>query len=331
MSRWNDGIQAALFNPHRLLPTYSEEEAVKDFRYNAYYGEDKVPKLDGRSYRLILSGLVENRRPWALRELYALPQTSQITRLVCVEGWSMIGKWSGVPLRSFLERIGADLTAKIRRLRVRRRILFEHRHGLRPASADAAHVPDLGRDSRVQVRLSAEAADRDQARIQESEVDHGNVRDQSVSGGLLGRPRLQLVLGRVNEAARGCFGGGVYGYLLRRCGSKAALRYRHHGEGAEARTDQAPPAPVSHSRGGNRARLLFPYGHDQQSRRRGARAPSRRLYRVCAGRERGCVCTDRARRYRLRSCRWQRGGSSPRRGLRSLPAAGGRLAVWTRL
>src|SRR5215510_12658814 len=62
MSRWNDGIQAALFNPHRLLPTYSEEEAVKDFRYNAYYGEDKVPKFDGRSYRLILSGLVESRR-----------------------------------------------------------------------------------------------------------------------------------------------------------------------------------------------------------------------------------------------------------------------------
>src|SRR5215208_6073327 len=54
-TRWNDRIQAALFNPHRLMPTYSEEEAVKDFRYNAYYGEDKVPKLDGASYRLILS------------------------------------------------------------------------------------------------------------------------------------------------------------------------------------------------------------------------------------------------------------------------------------
>ncbi|MFL5070784.1 MAG: molybdopterin-dependent oxidoreductase [Xanthobacteraceae bacterium] len=112
MSRWNDRIQAALFNPHRLMPTYSEEEAVKDFRYNAYYGEDKVPKLDGASYRLILSGLVENRKPWSLPDLYALPQRSQITRHVCVEGWSMIGKWGGVPFRTFLERIGADLTAK---------------------------------------------------------------------------------------------------------------------------------------------------------------------------------------------------------------------------
>ena len=112
MSRWNDRIQAMLFNPNRLMPTYSEEEAVKDFRYNAYYDEDNVPKLDGASYRLILSGLVENRKPWSLPDLYALPQTSQITRLVCVEGWSMIGKWSGVPFRTFLERIGADLTAK---------------------------------------------------------------------------------------------------------------------------------------------------------------------------------------------------------------------------
>jgi len=112
MSRWNDDVQATLFNPHRLMPTYAEQEAVKDFRYNAYFGEDKVPRIDGASYRLILSGLVDNRRPWSLPELYDLPQTSQITRLVCVEGWSMIGKWNGVPLRAFLERIGADLTAK---------------------------------------------------------------------------------------------------------------------------------------------------------------------------------------------------------------------------
>jgi len=29
-----------------------------------------------------------------------------------VEGWDYIGKWSGAPLRHFLERIGADKTAK---------------------------------------------------------------------------------------------------------------------------------------------------------------------------------------------------------------------------
>ena len=40
-----------------------------------------------------------------------MPQQSQITRLIWVEGWSAVGQWSGVPFRSFLERIGADLTA----------------------------------------------------------------------------------------------------------------------------------------------------------------------------------------------------------------------------
>ena len=38
--------------------------------------------------------------------------TSQITRHICVEGWSAIGKWSGVRFGDFLQRIGADTTAK---------------------------------------------------------------------------------------------------------------------------------------------------------------------------------------------------------------------------
>src|SRR5215467_13998418 len=44
ISHWNDRAQAALFNPHRLMPTYPESQAVKDFRYNAYYGASKTPK-----------------------------------------------------------------------------------------------------------------------------------------------------------------------------------------------------------------------------------------------------------------------------------------------
>jgi DMSO/TMAO reductase YedYZ molybdopterin-dependent catalytic subunit len=112
ISDWNDRTQAAIFNPRRLMPTYPESAAVKDFRYNAYFGQSQIPKIDGASYRLNLSGLVDSRKPWMLDELYALPQESQVTRHVCVEGWSMIGKWTGVPFRTFLQRIGADTTAK---------------------------------------------------------------------------------------------------------------------------------------------------------------------------------------------------------------------------
>jgi DMSO/TMAO reductase YedYZ molybdopterin-dependent catalytic subunit len=56
--------------------------------------------------------LVDDRRAWSLAELRARPQEEQITRHVCVEGWSQVGQWSGVPLHFFLRRVGADLRAK---------------------------------------------------------------------------------------------------------------------------------------------------------------------------------------------------------------------------
>jgi DMSO/TMAO reductase YedYZ molybdopterin-dependent catalytic subunit len=112
ISSWNDRVQSALFNRARLMPTYPESQAVKDFRYNAYYGQSQIPKVDGETFKLGLSGLIEARKPWALQELYRLPQESQVTRHVCVEGWSMIGKWTGVPFRTFLQHIGADTSAK---------------------------------------------------------------------------------------------------------------------------------------------------------------------------------------------------------------------------
>jgi DMSO/TMAO reductase YedYZ molybdopterin-dependent catalytic subunit len=111
ISRWNDRAQGLLFNGHRLAPTFAESDVVRDFRFNAYFPVDQVPMLKAADYRLKLSGLIADKRPWTVDQLYALPQESQITRHICVEGWSMIGKWSGAPLRTFLERIGADLTA----------------------------------------------------------------------------------------------------------------------------------------------------------------------------------------------------------------------------
>jgi DMSO/TMAO reductase YedYZ molybdopterin-dependent catalytic subunit len=112
MSFWNDRVQAALFNPNRLAPTYPESAVDRTFRYNAFYPEDQAPKLDAASYKLELSGLIRDKRPWTVEQLYQLPQTSQITRHICVEGWSVIGKWSGCPLRTFLQRVDADLSAK---------------------------------------------------------------------------------------------------------------------------------------------------------------------------------------------------------------------------
>ena len=112
VSQFNDWVQARLFNPNRLAPTYAESAITRPFPFNGYYPEEAAPDIDEDRYKLIVDGLVASKQPWTLDQLYALPQETQITRLICVEGWSAIGKWTGAPLKDFLTRVGADLTAK---------------------------------------------------------------------------------------------------------------------------------------------------------------------------------------------------------------------------
>ena len=111
MSRFNDGVQSWLFDPNKMAPTYSEDMLTKPFPFNAFYTEDEIrPSPD--NFKLKVSGLVQDTKYWTLGELRAFPQTSQITRHICVEGWSAIGKWGGVRFSDFLKRIGADNNAK---------------------------------------------------------------------------------------------------------------------------------------------------------------------------------------------------------------------------
>jgi DMSO/TMAO reductase YedYZ molybdopterin-dependent catalytic subunit len=112
VSYFNDRIQGWLFNPNRLAPTYPDSMVTRPFPFNAYYPEEDAPEVDKDDYALEVGGLVDEKKTWTLDELYALPQETQITRHICVEGWSAIGKWTGTPLREFLRRVGADTRAK---------------------------------------------------------------------------------------------------------------------------------------------------------------------------------------------------------------------------
>jgi DMSO/TMAO reductase YedYZ molybdopterin-dependent catalytic subunit len=112
MSRFNDKAQAWLFNPNKLAPTYPESAITWPFPFNGYYPEEDAPEVDGKDFALEVGGLIDEKNTWTLERLYALPQETQITRHICVEGWSAIGKWTGVRLSEFLKRIGADTRAK---------------------------------------------------------------------------------------------------------------------------------------------------------------------------------------------------------------------------
>ncbi len=112
MSKWNDEVQLAIFNSNKPAPVYTEADITDPFPFNAFYSEDEVTTVEEVGYTLELSGLIDKKESWTLDRLRALPQVSQITRHICVEGWSAIGKWGGVPFGDFLRMVGADTTAK---------------------------------------------------------------------------------------------------------------------------------------------------------------------------------------------------------------------------
>ncbi|MBW6414841.1 oxidoreductase [Candidatus Methylacidiphilum fumarolicum] len=55
------------------------------------------------SYRLSISGLVDHPCEFSMEELRAMPKQEQITNLYCIQGWSGIAKWGGVPMRYVLK------------------------------------------------------------------------------------------------------------------------------------------------------------------------------------------------------------------------------------
>ncbi len=103
----NQSVQRFL-SGDRLVPEYPESMISPVFRPNGSINPQTPEYLelkasDFRSYRLQLHGLVETPLEFSLDALRALPSRTQITRHDCVEGWSVIGRWTGVPLAHLLD------------------------------------------------------------------------------------------------------------------------------------------------------------------------------------------------------------------------------------
>lgn len=71
-------------------------------------GEDYAAHqaADFANWRVTLDGLVARPLSLSMAQIRAMPQRTQITRHDCVEGWSAIGQWTGVPLRLLLDAAG---------------------------------------------------------------------------------------------------------------------------------------------------------------------------------------------------------------------------------
>ncbi len=91
-----------------LAQEFSQSEVAPTFRGNGTLNPmdadyQALRQAGFAGYKLRVAGLVEKPLELSLDELRAMPSRTQITRHDCVEGWSCIGKWKGVPLGAVLD------------------------------------------------------------------------------------------------------------------------------------------------------------------------------------------------------------------------------------
>ena len=66
---------------------------------------DALVKNTFAGYRLRVDGLVEHPMEFSYAELKAMPRQEQITTHFCIQGWSGVAKWGGVPMRHILDLV----------------------------------------------------------------------------------------------------------------------------------------------------------------------------------------------------------------------------------
>ena len=104
----NFTVQRALGGRMELASEYSIADLSPVFRANGTR-DPATPDYAASAaqgfadWQLRLTGLFVRPQQFGLAALQALPQRTQITRHDCVEGWSAIGQWTGVPLKILLD------------------------------------------------------------------------------------------------------------------------------------------------------------------------------------------------------------------------------------
>ena len=108
---WSHASQRFLQGGGALAKEYARSDLSRSFKANGTLhprGDDYARHVDAgfADWRLRIEGLVARPLALSLAELRALPSRTQITRHDCVEGWSAIGQWTGVPLGLLLRTAG---------------------------------------------------------------------------------------------------------------------------------------------------------------------------------------------------------------------------------
>lgn len=113
----NDWVgEKLLLSDSRLAPQYPVSERTPDRIFPGYTQTPGYPRLaDPAGWALAVGGLVRKPTRLTLEMLQAMPRVTYTVKHHCVEGWTAIGTWTGVPVSAVMAL--AEPTAEARYLR----------------------------------------------------------------------------------------------------------------------------------------------------------------------------------------------------------------------
>jgi DMSO/TMAO reductase YedYZ molybdopterin-dependent catalytic subunit len=103
-----DPLQRVLLHHLASRQRYSPQVVTASPRVNGYPPQDEtyhaLARDDFGGWALEVRGLVDQPLRLTLADLLAMESETQITEHICIQGWSFLAEWTGVPLRAVLER-----------------------------------------------------------------------------------------------------------------------------------------------------------------------------------------------------------------------------------
>jgi hypothetical protein len=101
-----DPIRTLLFGHEVSAQHYSRADISPHFWVNGRPPKEEsflaMMRDNFASYSLEIGGLVETQLHLTLADLRAMPKQTQITKHICIQGWSGVAEWAGVPLHHTL-------------------------------------------------------------------------------------------------------------------------------------------------------------------------------------------------------------------------------------
>ncbi|MGN6348582.1 MAG: molybdopterin-dependent oxidoreductase [Candidatus Nitrosocosmicus sp.] len=99
-------LKHILFNQAESRQKFTKSSITPFFRANGYPPETKEYKellaTSFRGWKLKIHGLVENPLELSLSDIQSIKKEIQITEHSCIQGWTAIGEWAGVPMSSII-------------------------------------------------------------------------------------------------------------------------------------------------------------------------------------------------------------------------------------